>query len=84
MRITAYITIILLIASLFLGFGAYAGVQQQQMLRTYKAVSATIDQNDSRPSKLGGYEPDVRFTYTVAGKTYELPIEDGQTPRRKI
>jgi hypothetical protein len=71
MRITAYITFILLIAGLFLGFGVYTAMQQQQMLRTYKAVSATINQNDTRPSKLGGYEPDVQFTYTVSGKIYE-------------
>ncbi len=71
MRIASYIVTIVLLAGLSVGFGVHAGWQQQQMLRTYQAAPASVDQNETRTSRLGGYEPDVRFTYTVAGKTYE-------------
>jgi len=71
MRITAYIIALLLAAGLLIGLGVYGGWQQQSILRTYLPVPASVDQNETRPSNFGGYEPDVRFTYTVAGKSYE-------------
>ncbi len=71
MRIASYIFTLLLIAGLFIGLGIHAAWQQQQRLRTHQPVSASVVQNETRQSKLGGYEPDLLFTYTVAGKTYE-------------
>ncbi len=71
MRITAYILTLLLAAGLLIGFGVYGAWTQQQRLRTFQPVPAKVLQNDNRPSKLGGYEPDVLFSYTVKGKTYE-------------
>ncbi len=71
MRIAAYIVFIVLTAGLFVGFGVHGAWRQQQMLRTYKPVPASVNQNEVRSSKLGGYEPDVLFTYTARGKAYE-------------
>jgi len=71
MRIATYIVLMVLTAGLLIGLGIHGAFRQQQMLRNYQPVPASVSQNEIQPSKLGGYEPDVRFTYTVKGKTYE-------------
>jgi Protein of unknown function (DUF3592) len=71
MRIAAYIITIALTAGLLAGLGVYGAWRQQQMLRNYQPVKASVELNETRSSKLGGFEPDLRFSYTVKGKTYE-------------
>jgi Protein of unknown function (DUF3592) len=71
MRITAYIVLIVLSAGLLVGLGVHDAYRQQQMLRTYQPVTASVTQNETRSSRFGGFEPDVLFTYHVNGKTYE-------------
>lgn len=71
MRIIAYILATTLIVGLLLGFGLHGAWRQHEVLHTYQPVNATINKNEVKQSKLGGYTPDLLYTYTAKGQTYE-------------
>ncbi len=71
MRITAYILAVTLVVGLLVGFGLHGAWQQQQALRTYQPINTTVSKNDVQHSRFGGYTPDLLYSYTVQGKTYE-------------
>ncbi len=71
MRISAYILILILVVGLFIGFGIHGAWQQQQILRTYQPVPASVAKNETKQSQFGGYTSDVLYTYTVRGTTHE-------------
>ncbi|GAB4191535.1 MAG: hypothetical protein Kow00105_05580 [Phycisphaeraceae bacterium] len=71
MRIAGYLFVLILTAGLLIGLGGYGAFVQQQKLQRYQPVPASVSSNEVQPSRLGGYEPAVTYTYQVAGKTYE-------------
>lgn len=71
MRIAGYILVLVLSAGLLIGLGVRGVWRQQRMLLSYQPVPAAVTKNDVRSSKLGGYEPDVEYSYNVRGKTYQ-------------
>ncbi len=62
---------VVLAAGLLIGLGGRGAWLQHQGLHSYQPVSASVDRNDVRASRLGGFEPDVHFSYSVKGKAYE-------------
>lgn len=71
MRIAGFILVLVLSSGLLVGLGVYGAWRQQRMLGGYQPVPAAIATNGVRASKLGGFEPQVRYSYNVRGKTYE-------------
>lgn len=71
MKIAGYILLVLTCSGLLIGFGAYGAWRQQQMLRQWQPVSAAVTQNEVASSRYGGFTPDVRFSYSIKGKTFE-------------
>lgn len=71
MRIAGYMLLVVLAVGLLVGFGVRGAWYQQQALQSYKPVNATVDRNEVRASNLGGFEPDVHFSYNVRGQVYE-------------
>jgi len=71
MRITAYILVVAVVVGLLAGFGVHGAWKQQQALRAYQPVNATVNKNEIKHSQFGGYTPDLLYSYTVHGHTYE-------------
>ncbi len=71
MRIAAYILFIVLAAATIAGLGVRGVWRQHRMLTAYKQVPVSVQQNEVQPSRVGGFEPDVLFSYSIRGKTYE-------------
>jgi Protein of unknown function (DUF3592) len=63
--------LLVITACLLVGLGARGAWCQQRGLLSFQPVNASVDRNEVRSSKLGGFEPDVHFSYIVRGKTYE-------------
>ena len=71
MRVIGYLFVVLTLAGLLIGVGVKGAWQQHQMLQSYRAVPASVQDRDMRSSRYGGFEPDVNYSYSVGGNTLE-------------
>ncbi len=63
--------LLFLTAGLLIGLGLKGAWTQQRALQSFTSVNVSINKNEVRSSRFGGFEPDVSFSYRAMGKTYQ-------------